>query len=129
MVRHVATFFSPIGDEALITIVVECNDDEWKKLLDSEFSIVYNVFVKAIGLVYSFDRNFAPGIVIDTIDTAKMMVEFLRNAIKRKRYSVAYLRITNAGVMYATAIIPIQDTKIFEGILADISKLLEREKK
>jgi len=129
MVRHIATFFSPLGEfEALIIIVVECSDDEWGKLLGSGFSIVYNALVKAIGLIYPFDRNFTPGVVIDTVDTAKTIVGFLKNAIKQKRYGVVYLRITNENMMCATATIPMADTSIFERILEDVSKLL-REKK
>jgi len=127
-IRLVGTFFSVVGEEPLITIVVECGDDElWSRLLGSPFRVWWNRFVKVLGLGYDFDPSFTPGIMINSADVARGMITWLRRVIEKKRYSIQYIRLTKDGATNVVATIPTGDTGLFESMLEDLRGLVEEK--
>ena len=127
-VELIGTFFSIVGEEPLITILVSCEDEKWRELLQSPFGFVYNRFIKALGLVYEYDRTFVPGVMIDNIDTAKIMISWLTRTIAAKRYTIQYIRLGSNRAENVLATIPIDDTSVFENILSDLKEVVGGQK-
>ncbi|MEX0569555.1 MAG: hypothetical protein Q6363_010440 [Candidatus Njordarchaeota archaeon] len=117
--------FSTLDKESLVTVVVKCNNEEWNNLLKSPIRIYYNSFIKAIALMYEFDKTFMPGVVVDGQDALNSMIRWLKNIVSMKRYFIQYIRLTSDGALNAMAQIGLneEDVKIFENILTDLENL------
>ena len=115
----VSTFFGILKDGAVITIVVNCSEEEWNKLVGSPIRFFYNRLFKVVGLRYDEFSGFSPGIVIDNENALNTMIRFLTMVISKKEYTIQYIKISPPTVsMFAT--IPVEDTSIFQEILNDL---------
>lgn len=115
----VATFFSIFEGNALIMIIVNCEEEEWNKLMNSPFRIYYNRMFKIFGIQYDNFPTLSPGIAIDNEDTLKMVKSWLDTVVKNKRYTILYIKTSPPAIsLFVT--IPVEDTSIFQEILNDL---------
>ncbi len=115
----VSTFFGVLKDNAIITIVVNCSEEDWKRLVESPIRFFYNRLFKIVGLRYDKFNDFSPGLAIDNEDSLNALIRFLSTAINKKEYIIQYIKISPPAInMFAT--IPVEDTTIFQEILNDL---------